>query len=253
MKKKYLFVCLAVGLIAFTSCSKEEEEAETPEVPTAAVPANPIPTPNSADGALVAIQTANYITAPFVGEIYQPVGVGVAVFGDLTGGNYADCGAVSANGIGLTKQTNSTYVYVPSATSAQGIDFSDDVSWVVTGNSSTSIPAFNHSPSNAMPSGPKYTGSTSIARTSAFTLSSEIEITGADSIIYNVISPTTTITKTVAGSIGTVTFSAAEMGTLGVGNGYVQIVPYNLSSQQFSGKTYYFINESVCTKSVTFN
>lgn len=252
MKKKYLFLCMLAGLTVFTSCSKDEEE-ETTDVPTAAVPANPMPIPGAADGALVAIQTANYITAPFIGEIYQPVGVGVAVFGDLIGGTYSDCGSVTANSIGLTKQTNSTYVYIPTATAAQGIDFSDDVSWVVTGNSGTSVPAFNHSPSNAMPSGPKYTGATSIARTSAFSLSSAIEITGADSVIYNVISPNKTITKTVEGSIGSVTFSAAEMGTLGTGNGYVQIVPYSLSSQQFSGKTYYFINESVCTQSVTFN
>jgi hypothetical protein len=252
MKKRYFFACMLAGITIFTSCDKEEEE-ETPETPTAATPANPIPAPSSADGALVAIQTANYINAPFVGEIYQPIGVGVAVFGNLSGSTFVDCGSVTANGFGLTKQSNGTYVTVPSASSAQGIDFSDDVSWVVAGNSSTSVPAFNHSPSNPMPSGPKYTGATSIGRTSEFTLSSSIAITGADSIIYNVISPTVTVSKTVAGSVGSVTFSATEMGTLTAGSGYVQIVPYNLSSQQFGGKTYYFINESVCTQSVTFN
>jgi hypothetical protein len=153
MNEMYLFLCTQAGIKIFTSCSKDEEE--TTEVPTAAVPANPIPTPSSADGALVAIQTANYITAPFVGEIYQPVGVGVAILGDLTSGTYIDCGSVTANSIGLTKQTNSSYVYVPSVTSAQGIDFGDDVSWVVSGNSATSVPAFNHRPSNKMHSRPK--------------------------------------------------------------------------------------------------
>lgn len=253
MKKRFLFMILLAGLTVVSSCKKDEEEEEIPETPTATAPSNPIPAPSSAFGALVAVQTATYVDAPFVGEIYQPVGVGVAVFGNLSAPAYVDGGAISVNGTALTKQSNNSYINTPGVTNPQGIDFGDDVNWNVGGNSTTEVPAFTHNPTNPMPSGPKYTGATTIGRTSDFTLISAIAITGADSIIYNVISPTATLTRIVDGTVGSVTFTAAEMGTLGAGNGYVQIVPYSLSFQTFGGKTIYFVNESVCTKSVTFN
>lgn len=248
--KRFLLLSLAV-LVGFSSCKKDEEpEPETP-TPAAATPANPIPAPSNADAALVAIHTATYITAPFVGEIYQPIGFGVGVFGNLATGAYVSAGAVSLNTKALTAQSNQSYVYTPGAAEPTGIDFSSGASWNVAGGNG--FAAFTHTTSNEVPSGPKYSGATTIPRNAEYTLSSSIAILSADSVIFNVISPTATLTKVRAGNVASVTFTAAEMGTLGAGSGYVQIVPYNYEYAVYGGKTVYFVNESVSTTSVTFN
>lgn len=249
-KFKNLFYLLLAGTVCLSSCKKDEEEEEEPSTPTAAVPANPIPAPSGADGALVAIHTATYIDAPFVGEIYQPIGVGVAVFGNLSASTFVNAGTVSLNSNNLAAQSNNTYVYTPSATSVSGIDLSNNINWSVSG--ANGFGAFTASPSNEIPSGPKYSGATTISRTAAFTLSSSTQIISADSTIFSVISPTNTLMKIVAGNVQSVEFSAAEMGTLGAGSGYVQITPYNYELQTLGGKQIYLINEAVNTTGVTF-
>jgi hypothetical protein len=248
-KSKNLFYLLLAVTISFSSCKKDEEE-EDPTTPTASAPANPIPAPAGADGALVAVHTATYIDAPFVGEIYQPIGLGVAVFGNLSSGSFVNAGTVSLNSNNLAAQSNNSYVYTPSATSVSGIDLSSNIDWNVSGGNG--FGAFTASPSNEIPSGPKYSGATTIARTSAFTLSSSTEIISADSTIFSVISPTNTLIKVVAGNVQSVEFSAAEMGTLGAGSGYVQITPYNYELQTLGGKQICLINEAVNTTGVTF-
>ncbi len=250
ISKNLLSLSMAV-LVGFSSCKKDEEPEPVTPTPTAAAPANPIPAPSGADAALVAVHTATYITAPFVGEIYQPIGFGVGVFGNLTTGAYVSAGAVTLNTNALTAQSNQSYVFTPSQTSPTGVDFSSGVNWTVAGGNGYA--AFNHTTNNEVPSGPKYTGSTTIARNADYTLSSSIAILSADSVLFNVISPTATLTKVKAGNVSSCTFSAAEMGTLGAGSGYVQIVPYNYESATYGGKVIYFINESVSTNSVTFN
>ena len=244
-----IFMMLLASSMVLSSCKKDEEE-EDPIVPTAATPSNPIPAPTGADGALIAVHTANYITAPFVGEIYQPIGLGVAVFGDLVAGTYVNAGTVSLNGSAFTAQSNQSYTYTPSQTDVTGLDLSGAISWNVTGGSGFS--SFTASPNNEMPSGPKYSGATTIPRNAAFTLSSSTQILSADSIIFSVISPNGSVLKTVAGNVSSVEFTAAEMGGLGAGSGYIQIAPYNIEAQVIGGKQIYLINESVNTTSVTF-
>lgn len=242
---------MLAGVVCFGSCKKDDEEDDdnTP-TPSAAAPANPIPAPTGSDGAIVAVNTANYITAPIVGEIYQPIGLGVAAFGNLAAGTFVSAGTVSLNGNDLAPQTNNSYVFTPSATNPNGITFDSGINWSVSGGNG--FGAFTASPVNEMPSGPKYTGATSIPRTAAYTLESATQIIDADSTIFSVISPTNSIMKTVAGNVQSVEFTAAEMGTLGAGNGYVQITPYNLEAQVLGGKQIYLINEAVSTTSVTF-
>lgn len=254
MKKasKY-FVFLLMASVLFTSCNKDEEEEDTTPDPTpVAAPSNPIPAPAGANGAFVAIQTVNYISTP-LGTIYQPLGIGAALYGDLSTSTFQDAGAITLNTNALTKQSNNTYVYTPAATNVTGIEFDGGISWTVGGNSSTGAPQFNHSAAKQMPTGPNYTGSTTIARNAEFTLSSSEAIVNADSVIFQLISPSGNVTKTVAGGTNAVTFTAAQMGALGAGQGYLQIVPYNIEPATYSGKTFYFINEAVLTKSVTFN
>ena len=255
--KTNLFIKIAIvsAVMTLASCDKEEEETPTPVTPPAAsAPATINPAGSDAFGALIALQTANYIAVPFLGEINQPVNTGVAVFGNLSGGTYVDAGNVTINTKALTKQTNNYYIYTPAATDPLGPDLSDNVTWNVTGNSGNSVPALNNViPSQSFPVAPKYDGVTSIPRNAAFTVSSTILITGADTTYFSLFSPTTSLQKRVAGDVQSVTFTAEEMATLGAGTGYVQIAPYSMSSQTFDGKKIYFVNESVVTKSVTFN
>lgn len=252
ISNKVLLLLLA-GSVSLSSCKKDEEEPEPTPAPTPAAPSNPIPAPSSAFGALVAIQTANYVTVPFLGEINQPIGLGVAVFGNLVSPGYVDAGTVSLNGAALTKQSNNSYVYTPAASSPTGIDLGDDSHWVVSGNSTTTVPAIDLMSPRSMPTGPKYSGSTTIPINAEFTLSSSVTIADADSIYYSVIGNGATVQKVVAGNIQSVTFTAAEMTTLTAGGGYVQIAPYNISAQTVGGKQFYLVNESVTTKQVTFN
>ena len=248
--KHSLLICALALTAGLSSCKKDEEEEPVVPAPTTAQPSNPTPTPADAAGVLVAVQTSNYITAPFVGEIYQPIGLGIAVFGDFVTPAYIDGGTVSLNGSAFTKQSNNSYVFQPTATSATGIDLADHVTWSVSGNAANTIPAINQDAPNVMPTGPKYTGSTEIGRTADFTVSSAITIENADSTYYGISSGSVVIKKTAAGG-ASVTFTAAEMGTLPTGSGYVQIAPYNIASQTIAGKKIYFVNESVVTKSVT--
>ncbi|MFM2285846.1 MAG: hypothetical protein RLZZ543_1343 [Bacteroidota bacterium] len=247
-----MLLLLLTSSLALSSCKKDEEEEPEP-APAPAAPSNPIPAPSAAFGALVAVQTSNYVTVPLIGEINQPVGVAVGVFGNLLTPAYVNAGTVQVNATALTQQSNKTYLYTPAATTPTGIDFNDSVIWSVSGDATTTAPAIDYTVPRNMPTGPKYSGSTTIGRTADFTLNSSVAIADADSIIYNVISNGKTITRTTAGTIQSVTFSAAEMGTLTAGGGYVQIVPFNISAQTFSGKQIYFVNESVATKQVTFN
>jgi len=252
MNKKFLFILSVAVVAGFSSC-KDDEEDPPPPAPVVAAPANPNPAPTDAFGALVAIKTANYVDVPFFGTVNQAIGVAVGVFGDLTTATYVDAGTVSSNGSSLTKQTNSSYIYTPAAALPTGIDYGDDVSWNVTGNTTTGVPAIVVSPVNQMPSDPNYAGSATLGRTSDFTLSSSVAITGADSVIFSVIGNGVSLLKTKAGSEQSAVFTAAEMATIPVGNGYIQIVPYNISSSIIEGKKIYFVNETVITKSVTFN
>ncbi len=247
-----LILFLVAGNMVLSSCKKDKEEETPTPTPTPAAPGNPNPAPDSAFGALVAIQTSNYITVPLVGEINQPIGVALGVFGNLITPAYVDAGTVSVNASALTKQSNGSYVFTPSGTATTGIDFGDEVHWIASGNATTSVPAIDVMVSRPVPTGPKYSGATSIPINAAFTLSSSVTIADADSIYYSVIGNGATVQKVVDGNVQSVTFSAAEMTSLGAGGGYVQIAPYNISSQLISGKRIYFVNESVATKSVTF-
>lgn len=256
MKTKQIFILAFVSItMLVTSCDKKEEDLPAPITPPAAnAPATINPAGSDAFGALIAIQTANYISVPVIGEINQPVNIGVGFFGNLVEGTFVDAGNISINTLALTKQTNNAYVYTPAATNPLGPTLSDGVTWNVTGNAANSAPALNNViPNQSFPVAPKYDGVTTIPRNAAFTVSSTIEITGADTTYFSLYSPTTTLQKRVAGNIQSVTFTADEMATLGAGSGYVQITPYSMTNQTFDGKKVYFINESVVTKTVTFN
>jgi hypothetical protein len=246
-----VIMLLLTATTLFHSCKKDDPDPI--QLPSPALPGNPIPAVDSASGVLVAIQTANYINIPLIGEVNQAIGIGLAFFGDIPNAVLTDAGTVQVNETALTRQSAGTYVFTPAVTSPNGIDFNDSVIWDVSGDSVMQVPALNYNVARPMPSGAKYSGSATIPLNASFTLSSSKTITDADSVIYQIIGNAATLRKIVAGSVPSVSFTAAEMTSLSAGGGYIQIVPFNISSTFIAGKKFYFVNESVATHTVTFN
>lgn len=248
--KKTIFPLLIFALVAgVSSCKKDKEEEEELETPAAVTPSNPVPAPSDADGALVGVKTVTYMSNPFMGEIVTEMGVAVAMFGNLSDGTFVDAGSVSVNSKALTKQSNNSYVYTPSALDLTGIDYDDQPVWSIAGNST--VAGFEHEVNRSFPTNPNYNGSEKISTGASFELSSTVQLS-ADSVMFILAGPSNTVSKTLAGPASKVTFSADEMGSLGKGTGFLQLVPYNITSATINAKKYYFINESVFTKSVTF-
>lgn len=244
MKKIHLlFFC--AGLAFMASCKKDSGSSASATQP------NVTPTPTDAYGVMAAVKTNNYISiAGFT--MNMPIGTAVAVFGDAAGfDTYVDAGAVTANDSTLTKQSNNSYVFMQTGYNTTGLDFSSgNAKWTVAGNGT--VPAINKTTTSGFPFVDSVSAAGEIDITGALTLSAATPVTNADSIIYVVAGPDATLMKTVAGNVNSYTFTATEMGTVGTGTGYLEVVPYNLEKQVISGKAYYFINESASTKMVKF-
>ncbi|MEI6523636.1 MAG: hypothetical protein WCO37_09085 [Bacteroidota bacterium] len=252
-----LLVCISIGLI---SCEKDETPEPEPEPTPATVPAttptpsNPTPSPSDAKGVLVGIKTITFVNVPGVGTIQQAIGVGVASFWE-TQGTFLDGGAVSVNTKSLVKGTNNVYTFTPTATDVTGIEFTgNSTNWSVAGNSSTGVSAFTYNPNIGFPAIGALTGSpTTVTRASGFKLGSATAITNADSVIFSVYGPSGSKQVVKAGNVSSYSFTASELSGVGEGSGFVQICPYKIASATFTGKKYYFVNESVVTQSVTIN
>jgi len=76
-------------------------------------------------------------------------------------------------------------------------------------------------------------------------------INNADSTYYSIYGTDASLLRRVAGSTPSVTFSSAEMSTLGEGTAILQIASFNIANQSLGGKKYYMVNESVASKIVT--
>lgn len=262
MKIKYfsLLALAAFSLMTIGSCKKETTEPEPepvvvppPPVPAAPAPSNPTPSPSDANGVLAAVKAVSSVYLPVVGNFKQEIGVPVAVFFDVAN-TYLDAGAVKCNSNDLTKQTNNSYLFTPNASNPTGIDYSSGVSWSVGGNSGTSIPTFTYTVPIPFPTLDSIAGGiTKVTRANGVTIAATNTITGADSVIFSVYGPSGNAQKVKAGNVSSYTFTAAELSGIGAGSGYIQIVPYAMTSQTFSGKKYYFINEAAFTKMVNID
>lgn len=239
LRASVLLMTVATGIL--TSCSGNSDgNTNQPE--------NPIPTPSDANGVLVAIQTLTTISTP-LGPQTVNFGTAVAVFFNGTNSSeLIDAGIVKAEDKSLTQQSGKSYTYTPSQTDISGLSFGSAADWSVSG--AGPIPQFTYS-FPGFPNNPDFTAST-INKGQSYTVSLS-NITGADSVVVSLFSGENSILKTVAETNTpiSVTFSASETSSLGSGNGYVQVAPYNIGSAAISGKTFYFVNETVKTESVT--
>lgn len=246
MKKTILALSLATFL--FASCDKKT--TTTTPTTTNTNTGTPSPAPASGDGAIVSVLSeTKTVVSGF--PITTSLGTAVAVFGNLAGGTYSDAGAITLNTKSLTKQSNNSYVFTPSATDITGIDLSGSLNWSVGGGSGVSAFTYDAS-AQGMPSANEISGSfTTINSANSFTLSTSGSISNSDSVYFQLSGPTSTVLKRVAGNTSSVTFSASEVQSVGKGSGIVTIAPWNWTVQTLGGKQINVVNELALTRVVT--
>lgn len=233
--------------VSISSCKKKDsttnQTAPQNTTPTASTPSN-------ADGAFAAVKT---LTVSSYAGYNTTINVGTAVSWFGTQNSYVDGGTVKCNNNTLSKQSNNAYIFTPAQTSPTGIDFSGDVSWDISGNSSNAVPPFTKTDAGVFPSVDGISQTDDVSTSSAFTLSASSSVIG-DSVMFVVAGPNGHVLKTKGPNTSSCDFTAAEMGTLGTGSnvGLLQIAPYTIHYDNTAapGKNYYFVKETVVSKIV---
>lgn len=244
-----LILAFAIISTIGMSCSKTTTTTTTTNTPAG----NPQPSFGAVDGGLIAINTVTSTTA--LGTTYDvALGTGVAVFGNLSAGTYVDAGTVTLNDQSLAIQTNKTYVFTPGMTNPTGIDLGSSIKWKVSGNSANGISALDFTTSKIMPkAGSLNMSSAEINTATDFTLSTTSNVINADSVYFQISGGSNgkLILKRAGGTVKSVTFTSAELKTLGTGSGSVAICPFNFETKVTGGKTYAIVNELALAKVIT--
>lgn len=252
MQKKLSMIALAT-LASLVACKKEDSTSTTTKPPTTTSSASsPTPTYSSGDGAIVALLTRT--TTTYMGiKTDMEIGTGVAVFGNLSTGTYTDAGKVSLNDNELSKQTNNSYVFMPTTTNPMGIDLStSSINW------SVGTPAFTYdagasgSGGKGMPYADAISGTyTSINTSSDFTLEVDGFVSNSDSVYFQITGASGYQLKRMGPNTTSVTFTAAEMKSIGATTaGSVVICPWNHQLKTLGGKSIHVINELALSRVV---
>ncbi len=248
-KLHHVFLALLATALCLGACKKEEAEAPPTNTgngngtPASTTPGTP--TFNGAAGVLWAINT---ITSQTVGgfPIEMETGMGIAMFpSDANASVFVDAGTVNLNSVALSRQSNNSYISIPSATNPTGFDFSSGTThWTVAG--ANGVPAVDQSPSINFPSVGNITSSTTVTRSSGYTLT-VASISACDSIAFMVGSAV----KYKPSGTTSCTFSASELSGVSAGASIIQVSPYSYSHQIISGKNFYFGKQTARSVSAT--
>lgn len=241
--KKNLVLAASLCLVLF-SCKKEDILDNLNPNQTNTTPAPPTPTIENSNGTLVAVKTQTTTETP-LGPSTLNIGIGVAAF--YTPGNttsFLDAGTVSLNANSLAKQSNNSYLLMPGTTNPSGIDFTDGVSWSVSGNGD--IAGFTFTPTSAFPTVSPITSGATVNKSFGYTVQCTT-VTDADSVIFMVGS----VVKTIPGNATSCVFSSAELANVQTGSSVVQIAAYKIQESTLNDKVYHFIKETVASKTVT--
>jgi hypothetical protein len=243
----YSLALVSVIVGGLAGCSKDDDDDDTQTTPTAST----VPPINDADAALVALNTITTTTTP-AGPFEITLGTGVAVFPTTAGGStYADAGAVTLEGEALSKQTNNSYVYTPTATNATGLDLSGSIGWTVAG--AGSVPAINHTVGVSFPTLGVITSDTStLSSSSDFTLS-VASVANADSVIFQLAGQDGYKLYTRGPGTTSFTYTASDVASVGSGYAVIQVAAYTWESEMVGGKKVYYINETVRSIVVTID
>ncbi len=228
---------LAMALsLSLTACKKDEDDPKD----------NNDGTTKLGNGTLVAVKSQTVQDSP-IGPITIDVGTAVAVFdGGNNWSSFADAGNVQVNGESMEKSGNNTYLATASAANPTGIEFGNTVEWSVEGNTSSNVPAFNHTVTGGFPN----VGNVNVDETISKSDGLNLPITGvsnADSLYVNV----SQVVKVLPANASTANFSSAELSSVSNGTAIVSIAAVRYTTATYGGNTYYFLTETVKQKSVT--
>lgn len=239
-----IIMILSIAFLGFMSACSKTTPTPTPTNKNAANPSF-----TTGDGAIIAVMTRTS-TTNFGITTDIDLGTAVAIFGDLSTGSYNDAGTVTLNAKALTKNSNNSYVFTPSATDIKGIDFSTDINW------SVGTPTFTYNCKSGtgmgMPNVSTISGTyTSIDVNSDFTLAMNSAVGNADSVYFQITGASKSILKAMGGSTKSASFTSAELKTLGntVG-GSVVISPWNHELKTLGGKQIHVINQFALSRVV---
>ncbi|GAB4383028.1 MAG: hypothetical protein Kow0075_15080 [Salibacteraceae bacterium] len=205
-----------------------------------------------ADGAFYAINS-NTVTHSGGFTVVVKAGSAVAWFTD--GSGFVTVGDVAweqgSKSEKLEQNDNNTYLWVESEYPTNGFS-NDGVGWTITGgNGFNAIPSPGIVNNNPFPSTQEVDESSdNINGNTSYTLTHKGAITDADSTFFSVFGPDDFVMKRVGPGVTSVTFSAAEMQSVGKGFGILQIASFNFASDESTGKKLYLVNESVASKTV---
>ncbi len=235
-----LILAVLVGVsLSLTSCKKDDDDNGNG--------GNPSDDTNFQLGAgtLVAVKSQT-VQSTAIGDITIDIGTAVAVFGkDASWSAFVDGGTVKVNDKELEKFGNNSYVFTPGIADPTGITFGSSVDWSVSGNSGNGVPAFDHTVSGGFPS----VGNVSVEGPVSKAEGVTVPITGvsnADSLYVNI----NEAFKVVASNATSANFSAADLSNVSTGTGIISIAAVRYTTADYSGKTFYFLTETVKQKTV---
>ena len=227
--------------------TKDDGTCTTASAALAAAPSGYTPAYTGTFAALIGIKTISTTSTP-IGPINTEIGTAVAVFSEDGGANFMTGCVVGVDGNNLSAQTNNSYVYTPGTTNPTGITYGATQNWTGTG---AAWPSFSTSTSIGFPNVTEISSS-DVTISSGYTVNCGANIT-SDSIYFAVYGPNGTAYKIIGGGTSTYTFSASDLSGIGAGSGFVQIAGINYDPKTVGGRSYYLMNETVRTKSVTIN
>lgn len=243
-----VYMALLAASLCLTACQQEEAEPPAPGPGGGgSTPSNTSTTPTftGSEGTLWAINTiATQVVSGFPFEMQT--GMGVAFFPSAADAAvFVDAGAVRLNDVDLTRQSNNSYVSIPTQTDPTGIDLaSGSTHWTVAGGNG--VPALDQTPSFNFPDVGEITSSTTVDRSSGYTLTAD-NISACDSMIFMVGG----VIKYQPSGTSSCTFTAAELAGLAAGPSLIQVTAYSYEHQVISGKDFYFGKQTTRTEGAT--
>ncbi len=236
--------CTDATATNYSATATEDDGGCEYATPQTSTPGNITPVFEGDYAALVGIKTITTIEqSGFVFD--QETGVAVAIFSE--NGEFVNAGTVNSESEVLAAQPNNSYVFTPSATAFTGIEFSGATDWSASGGTWPAVEISNNdnfSTVNVLNS------SSTVSSNEPFTLSTS-GVTGADSVYFGIYGTEEALIKVLAGNATSHTFTADEVATLGAGSGYTQIVGITYNEQISASRTYWLMNETVRTSTVT--
>lgn len=246
---KLLIAFLSVGMV-FTACKKDDDDSSTGGTTPPPAPSvdNPMPKFSGATGAFAAV----VVEGETPGPIPVPIQTASAAGGFFSGSTYKDGGNVTVSGKSLTKQSNNSYVWIQGTSANPWTSVSSSAMWDITGNTANGIAAKNFTLAN-FPTISKVTSSATISKTSAYTVSLQVGVTGADSILVVLSAGTASVTKVFPGTqSNNFVLTPTDLNKAGLsGSGVLQVAPYRYDFDANGQELVFYVNEKVTIKNVT--